>query len=165
MPEPADRSMEDRIKSLESTQRRLVAVTMMLGVLAVALGAWQFLPVNSTLEGERLILRDSQHRSRAEMLTTADGTVMVRLNNTAGKARSIWQLAPGGAVSLRLTDAEGFNRAEIRRLDSGDPSVELAGPDGRTRAWFGASDHGGPPGLVLRDDKGSVLWAAPTAGH
>lgn len=165
MPEPAVRSLEDRIKSLESTQRRLVAVTMMLGVLAVALGAWQFLPVNPTLEGERLILRDPQHRSRAEMLTTPDGTVMMRLNNTAGKARSIWELEPGGAVSLRLTDAAGFNRAEMRLLDSGDPSVELAGPDGRTRAWFGASDHGGPPGLVLRDARGAAIWAAPTAGH
>jgi hypothetical protein len=138
---------------------------MMLGVLAVTLGAWQFLPVNSTIEGERLILRDARHFSRAEMLTTSDGGVMIRLNNIYGKARSIWELDPKGAVSLRLTDAGGTNRAELRLEDSGSPSLAMTGPDGHTRTWLGTADDGTSPRLILRNADGIAFWNAPATTH
>ena len=161
MSDRSERTPEQRLESLERAQRRLTGITVMLGLVVVALGLWQFLPVRS-LEAERLVLRDRQHRARVIMLTQDDGTVMVRLNNDAEKARTIWSLAPDGETWLRLSDSTGTTRAEIAVDATGDPSLTLAAADGRTRTRLGLTRSDGRPALALRAEDGTPFWDSPT---
>ena len=160
MNDRSDRTPEQRLLTLERSQRRLAGVTVMLGLIVVALSLWQFLPV-PVVEAQRFVLQDKQHRARLIMIASDDGTVMMRLNNTGEKARSIWSLAPDGEASLRLSDSTGTTRAELAIDATGDPSLVLAAADGRTRTRLGVTSAEGRAALSLRDAAGTAFWDSP----
>ena len=154
-------SIERRLERLERAQSRSRAAIAMLAVLALALVGWQFQPASRMLECEQLVLRNKEHRSRAELGLWADGSVVFRLNDREEKAHCLWMMVPDGSIALRLSDAKGNSRAELRLDANGEPSLVLAGADGRTRTRLGVLGENGSPALIVRDPKNEPRWQAP----
>jgi hypothetical protein len=154
-------SIEQRLERLERSQSRSRAALVMLATLSLVLFGWQFLPASPLIEARQIVLRDARHRSRAELTTWADGSVVFRLNGLDEKAHGLWMLLPNGAMTLRLSDSSGYSRAEVRLEPDGEPSVVLAGSDGRTRTRLGVFADGGTPAVIVRNARNEPSWQAP----
>ena len=154
-------SIEQRLERLERSQSRSRAALVMLATLSLVLLGWQFLPASAMVEARQIVLRDARHRSRAELTTWADGSVVFRLNDLSEKAHALWMLLPNGAMTLRMSDSAGYSRAELRLEPNGDPSLVLAGADGRTRTRLGVFDDGGTPAVIVRNARFEPRWQAP----
>ena len=137
-------TIDRRIERLERSQKKLQGIASILGLLLVALAAWQFLPRNSVIHAKAFVLRDEQKRERAELSTWDDGTVVLRLNGKNEKARGLWRLNPDGRLILKLADAEGHSRAELALDEKGQPSLIFAEEGGHIRTWIGIQGSDGP---------------------
>ena len=160
-PHPPESTMERRLMELERQHRRLQGVVAVVGLVACAGIVAHYLPGPSTLGARRFVVVDAAQTVRAELVAADDGDVLLRLNNTAGKARSMLRLERNGTATLRMSDEQGFNRLELGLDKDGDPSLILTGPDGRTRTRLGLYEPDNRPGLTLIDPTRKVTWNAP----
>src|SRR5690349_6702699 len=103
-------SIDRRVARLERSQKKLQGIASILGLLVVALAAWQFLPRNAVIYGKAFVVRDAQKRERAQLTTWDDGTVVFRMNGDNEKARALWRLFPDGRLSLKFADSKGDAR-------------------------------------------------------
>jgi hypothetical protein len=159
--DPNESSIDSRLMMLERQYRRLQGVLAVVGLLACAGIIAHYLPGPSTLGARRFVVVDAAQTVRAELVAADDGDVLLRLNNAAGKARTILRLEREGNATLRLSDAQGFNRLELGIDQDGEPSLALTGPDGRTRTRLGLYEPDHQPGLSLLDPSRKISWSAP----
>jgi hypothetical protein len=154
-------ALEERLARLERRERRAGAMIAVLGVLCAALAAIALLPLDQTLERERILLVDSQRRSRAELSTWQDGTVAFRLNDLNGRPRALWYVTPTGAIVMRMRDSLGHMRAQMGVDERGEPAISLGGPDGRTRTGMRRITPETPAAFFARDEGGGMVWTTP----
>jgi len=154
-------ALEERLARLERRERRAGAMIGVLGVLCAALAAIALLPLDQTIERQRILLIDSQRRPRAELSTWEDGTVAFRLNNLDGKARALWYVTPSGAIVMRMVDSLGHMRAQMSVDERGEPAISLGGPDGRTRTGMRRIAPETPAAFFARDEGGGMVWTKP----
>ena len=154
-------SADERLAKLERSVRRLYGLSGMLALLAVALLAWQLLPIHRVVEAERFVVRDRAGRVRGELGLWSDGSIALRLNNQKEKARTLLKLDAEGHAMLRLTDPRGVNRAELALEGDGDPALYLTGPKGSVRTLVRVTSAAEPHALMVRDSASAMTWAAP----
>ena len=157
------RALLQRMERVERRSRWLLALTVVVALLCVAVVVWQFAPLDSLIEARGFIVRDTNWQSRAELRVRNDNTPMLRLNNRGGQPAATLSVNDEGAVALRLFDTVQQQRAEIRLDEHGVPLVSLTGANGKTRVTLTAEETGetGEQRIVLRDRVGRKVWTAP----
>lgn len=141
-------SLEDRVHRLERHATRLTAVAAVLAVGLVLSVLWHLLP-RPALEAQRFMLRDRLGTWRGALMLREDGSPVVRLNDSRGKARLYGVVLPDGNPRLRFTDSTGEHRAILELEQHSLPQLSLFAADGRLRARV-AVDSAGRPTAELR---------------
>ena len=119
-----------------------------------------------------LALRDEAGKPRASLNVHRDGNPVLSLSDEAGKTRVLLGVLSGGDPDLSLWDQGGTARACLGVAEEdGGAFLSLNDKSGAGRARLGARQLKTAPtgvaerrpesSLVLSDESGKVLWAAP----
>jgi len=123
-----------RLQTLERSNRRLGGLVVLLVIMAAVQTAWHLLPGPPVVAAERFVVKRRGGPTRGEFYLWSDGTPALRLNNERGEARALMALRQDGTLSLRMNDPRHVTRVEMFVDPDGLPHVALYGNDGRSRA-------------------------------
>jgi hypothetical protein len=145
-------TIEQRLEQLEQSNKRLKAVLLALGTVAIAgaiLGAT--VPAPKVITGERFVLLDAAGNQRAELSANTKSAALQFLNSDGTRALVLAAGSSGNGIFL--TDKKGNDRASLFTSDEGTVNFAITKP-GANRDVFLITDN--PKGTVLavRDPSG-----------
>jgi hypothetical protein len=143
-----------RIERLERESRRWRALTLVLGLVVLAVGLMGQARTGRTVEAHRFVLKDAAHRVRAE-LVAQDRSVALRFKDEGGMPRLTVGTEDATAVVV-LNDRTGSVAANIAVLPHGAPGITLYDTAGKPRAEMSVG-RDGTPAIVTT----SPAWKAP----
>ena len=149
-----------RIEQLERANRRMrgTVVTLSLGVAALILmGQTKTASQSSATQevrAQKFSLVDAQGNSRAVLLSTPKGDVLLSFNDKtkSSEARLVLGAGAEGLPFIALRDKDDKLRVMIG-LQTGTPRATFHASDGRERAWVSVEKDGSPI-IGLRDHEG-----------
>jgi hypothetical protein len=131
-----------RVARLESANRRLFGIVVLLLMTAFLQTFWHFLPAPGFLVAQGIFIKKGNSPPRAELSIWNDGTPAFRLNDDLGQARALFALRRDGNLSLHLTDSSFTSRLELLVSPDGTPHVALYGRDGHSRIHLWVDPEG-----------------------
>ncbi len=149
-------TIEARVQRLERRIMRLSAIAAVLAVGFLLSVITQLLP-RPAVDAQRFMLRDSVGTWRGALMMREDGSPVVRLNDSRGKARLYGVVLPDGNPRLRFTDSTGVHRAIIELEQHSFPQVSLLGADGKLRARVSVDSAGHPVAELRWMDRRRVI--------
>ena len=132
-------------------ERRVERLTAAVAVLATGFAltvVWALVP-REELTASHFTLRDAKGAWRGALEIRDDGSPIIRLNDSTGRAMLYGAVLPNGTPRFRLSDAEGRSRLVLEMWPGGVPHAQLLDANGRTGvdAWL---EPDGRPELNLR---------------
>lgn len=132
-----DESLAARVEKLERRSRTWIVLCLLSLAAAPLLGA---AAAERHVEAKGFVLRDAHGRSRAALVTTADGGTALSLRDAQGTDRISLAVAADGRPSLTVSDADAHPRVKIALAH--EATLNFYDRRGKLRAVLGVSEYG-----------------------
>ena len=145
---PNEKLTERAAGSLERHVDRLTAAVAVLAIGYLLAIVWALSP-RRELTSSHFTLRDAKGAWRGALELRDDGSPIIRLNDSTGRAMLYGAVLPDGTPRFRLADLEGRSRIVLEMQPGGVPHAQLLDENGRTGvdAWL---EPDGRPELNVR---------------
>jgi hypothetical protein len=150
--------MEGLLRRIEQLERanlkmRVTVLALSFGVGALILMG-QARTASQEIRAQKFTLVDAQGNSRAVLLSTPKGDVLLSFNDKtkSHEARLVLGAGAEGLPFIALRDRDDKLRVMVG-LQSGTPRASFYSSDGRERAWVSVEKDGSPI-IGLRDHEG-----------
>lgn len=148
-------SLQDRIETLEESNRRMKALVLVVPLLVVFMGAEDAdtPAAHTTLSTQELVLNDAEGNARAKLHVGDDGPHLIMLDEKGG-VRVRLAASEQEGPALWLVDSEGWTRGVFRSPQAESPVISLNNPEGKPFLMLGQNTDNGVGFIQMHDREG-----------